>query len=240
MGYDILRIHVDESLTTIKQVFADRSVSRAQVAYCYMVVGNQLLAQHINKRDSGAFLTTFPSIPLEISKTDKQGIAKNRKYFTLPGIIFDFDKDDGIDYMSYVSDGGLGCPPRFTVVPFNRTSQRESYWLYMHPDTMPSPSNPYYYRTKNIIHVLGLEKTPINEVEVGAYMTIDPLHEINLDSEFAFPMELMAVLKRQVIDLIRYNWFFPSERKNEGTDSTADKSVNVPKTISVNDPSVQQ
>lgn len=236
MKADILRIHIDESLTTIKQVFPDRSVSRAQVAYCYIIVANQLLAQHNIKRDSGAFLTIFDAIPLQVAKQSEiSDIVKERKYIELPGLIFDFDKDGAVEYIAYTSDGGEQCPPRFTKVPFTRTSPSESRWLYFHPNTTPSPKNPYFYRIGNFIYTLGLEKTPIKELEIGAYMTIDPLQTIDIDKPFNFPMELIKVLKMQVMDLIKYNWIFPSDRKNDGDDSAISQKTTMPKILSVND-----
>lgn len=234
MNYDILRVHIDETLTTIKQTFDDRSVSRAQAAYCYIIAGNQLLAPHNIKRDSGAFVTAFDGIPLKTAKSSDSTVIKDRKYIELPGLIFDFDKDNGIDYLAYISDGGPGCPPRFTKTKFTRTTPSESEWLFTHPNLKPSPSNPYYYRIGNIIYTLGVESVPVPALEGGFYMTIPPLQEIDIDAPFAFPMELMPVLKRQVIDLIRMNWFFPSERKNEGSDDPTQKAV-PQKVISVND-----
>lgn len=234
MKQDILRVHIDETLTTIKQTFDDRSISRAQVAYCYIVAGNQLLAQHNLKRDSGAYLTAFDGIPLMKAAQSSNGIIKDRKYIDLPGLIFDFDKDQGIEYLAYTSDGGPGCPPRFTRVKFMRTSPAEAEWLYLHPNTKPSPSNPYFYRIGNTIYTLGLEKVPVPSLEGGFYMTIPPLQEIDIDQPFNFPIELMAILKRQVIDLIRYSWFFPQERKNEGSDDASVKGA-PPKVISVNE-----
>lgn len=239
MAYDILRVAIDETLTTIKQVFPDRSVSRAQVAYCYIAAGNQLLGQHNLKRDSGAFLTIFDGIPLMVAKdSEKSNLVKDRKYIELPGLIFDFDKDAGIEYLAYTSDGGPQCPPRFTKVPFMRTSPSEAQWLYLHPQTTPSPRNPYFYRVSNLIYTLGLEKTPITELEMGAYMTIDPLQEIDIDMPFAFPPELLKTLKMQVIDLIRYNWFFNGDRKIEGTDDS--QKANIPKIVSVNQDQANQ
>ena len=241
MGYDILRVHVDETLTVTKQVFDDRSISRAQVAYCYIVCANQLLAQHNIKRDSGAFLTIFDGVPLQIAKVSGDSdLVKDRKYIELPGLIFDFDKDGAVEYLAYTSDGGEQCPPRFTKVPFTRTSPSEAHWLYLHPQTTPSPKNPFFYRVGNFLYTLGLEKTPIKELEIGAYMTIDPLQKINLDAEFIFPMELMKILKMQVLDLIKFNWAYPSERKNEGDDASTPQKTSVPKVLSVNDNQQEQ
>jgi len=67
MATDRLRIIVDEILVTIKQTFDDKEVTKAQVAYMTILVGNQLLAQHIGKRDSGQFLNIFGKVPIKIA-----------------------------------------------------------------------------------------------------------------------------------------------------------------------------
>src|SRR3990167_6270083 len=154
---DPLRVHVDETLITIKQTFDDKTVSKAQVAYWYIVAANQLLSQHNLKRDSGAFLSIFPEIPIVIPTVSADpNIVKDRKYIELPGLIFDYDKDNGIEYLSYVSDGGAGCPPRFTRTKIMRTSPGEAEWLYLNPHTAPSPKNPYFYRVNSLIYFLGI------------------------------------------------------------------------------------
>ena len=45
-----------------------------------------------------------------------KNIIKDRKYIEMPGLIFDWDKDEAVDYLAYTSDGGPQCPPRFTKV----------------------------------------------------------------------------------------------------------------------------
>jgi hypothetical protein len=236
MAADTLRTHLEETITTIKQTFDDKSVSRAQVAYCYIVVANDLLSKHIVKRDSGAFLTIFDNVPLTVSSTSSSAdnTVKNRKFIELPGLIFDYDMDGAVEYLSYVSDGGEGCPPRFTRTPFTRTSQSQSRWLYMHPSTEPSPKNPYFYRAGTKIYTLGLECVPVKYLEAGLYMTVDPLNKIDIDQPFNFPQELLKTLKMQVIDLIRYNWFFPKDSANTGEDETTTAKVDNRKIVSVN------
>jgi hypothetical protein len=236
---DSLRVHIDETLTTIKQTFDDRTVSRAQVAYCYIVAANDLLSKHILKRRSGAYLTVFDDVPvISAEASEVKNVVKDRKYIELPATIFDYDKDGGIELVAYTSDGGPGQPPRFTRVPFTRTSVSEASWLYLHPQTTPSPKTPYYYRVGNLVYFLGVEKVPLSAVEIGLYVSVDPLTKIDIDAPFDFPQELMQTLKRLVIDLIRYNWFFPKESgKNEGTDDSGKAAV--PKVISVNDRETQ-
>lgn len=241
MTYDPLIVHIYETETTIKQAFDDKSVSRAQIAYCYIVVANQLLSQHNIKRNSGAFLTVFDNIPVTVAKTsESRDIVKDRKYIEIPGLIFDFDVDGAVEYLAYTSDGGPGCPPRFTRVQFTRTDPSQARWLYMHPQTTPSPKNPYFYRVGGLIYTLGIEAVPVKSIEAGFYMTVDPLTQIDVNAPFVFPQELMAVLKRQVIDLIRYNWFFPKDSTNTGQDEGNQAKPSIPKIVSVNDQNVQQ
>lgn len=239
---DKLRILIDETLETIKQTFDDRNVSRAQVAYWYIVVGNQLLSQHIQKRDSGAFLSTFTGIPVvQVAASQNPDFVKARKFLRLPVDIFDFDKDNGIEYMTYTSPGGIECPPKFSEIKFHRTTPSEVELLNMHPHTKPSAKNPYWFRTGRNIYLLGVEKVPILNVEMGIYMTIDPVETIDIDLPFHFPSELLHVLKRQVLDLARYSFFFPSSRKNEGDDAGDDNAGKQPiqKVQSVNQPQNQ-
>lgn len=231
MPADSLRIHIDETLTVIKQTFDDRNVSRAQCAYMYIVCANQLKGQHIAKRSSGAFLTAFKAIPVQV--------IDGRKTIELPGLIFDYDKDEGVDYLAYMSNGDPHCPPRFTKVMFERTTPSQSSWLYLNKYTEPSASNPFFYREMNNLVLLGLEKVPIKYLELGAYMTIDPLTEIDIDAPFEFPQELLYTLKRMVLDLVRFNFAFPSKNgENTGDDDAA--QANVPKVISVNEQGGQQ
>lgn len=236
MAADTLRTAIYEVETTIKQTFDDKSVSRAQITYCIIVVANDLLSKHIGKRDSGAFLNIFDNIPVNIFNESDSAVnaVKDRKFIELPGLIFDYDKDGAVEYLSYISDGGPGCPPRFTRTTFTRTTPKQAQWLNMHPQTTPSPKHPYFYRAGSKIYTLGIEAVPVKFLEAGMYLTIDPLNKIDIDKPFNFPQELLKTLKMQVIDLIRYNWFFPKDLANTGGDETEVEKVSTQKIVSVN------
>src|ERR1700748_1708587 len=121
MYNDRLRSVVDEIRKSIDQIFDDADITPAQVTYWIRVVANKLLSQHIQKRSSGAYLSTFDSVPILIAANSvPKDIIKARKFFQLPKEVFDFDMDKGIEYVSYTSDGGPLCPPRFTQVTFQR------------------------------------------------------------------------------------------------------------------------
>lgn len=229
---DRLRIVVDDILQTIKQTFDDRQVSQAQVAYWVILVGNQLLGQHNAKRDSGAFLATYTGVPVKKEPlSSNPNIVKGRKYIELPGGIFDYDRDGGVEYIAYYNPDE-NCDPEFRHKTIQRTSPGEVQWLQLRKETKPSAKNPYWYRTGDIIYLIGIETVPVKEIEIGIYQTIDPLETIDIDKPFPFPQELLHVLKRQVTDLARFSFLFPSDRSNDGSDT--DPVKNVPKVVSVN------
>lgn len=240
MAIERLRIIADDILVTIKQTFDDKQISQAQVAYWVIIVGNQLLGQHNAKRDSGAFLSTFVDVPVNVATASTNpNIVSGRKYIELPGNIFDYDKDGGIEYIAYYRDEEPECQPDFQRKTITRTTPSELQWQQLNPYTKPSLKNPYWYRTGDIIYIVGLETSPVKFVEIGMYMTIDPLEKIDIDQPFHFPGELLQVLKRQVVDLARFSFLFGNnDRSNDGDNSEEVKTV--PKIQSVNDQQQQE
>lgn len=232
-----LRHLADEIITDLEQTFDDAEIGQVTVGFWIITLSNQILGQHIGKRDSGAFMTTWTGVPvIEPTTTLQNAVVNGRKYIVLPENIFDFNMDGGIDYIAYTSDGGAGCPPEFEFVNFERTSPKESRMLMFHPQTKPSPKRPYYYRTGNFIPLLGIENVNVPAVEIGIYSTIKPITEINFDAPFNFPDELMAVLRRQLLDLGRFILLMPGENRiNDGSDETASNTqIPTQKLTSVN------
>lgn len=238
----LLRHIVDDIAVDLKQVMDDKMVQKSQIAYWVLLVGNRLKAQHIGKRDSGAFLSTFDNIPVEVVNVSKNpNEIKNRKFFRLPKCIYDYNMDGGIEYISYcVEDEQPECPPPFTNTTFTRTTPSRSERLYYTKYETPTPFNPYFYRTGDYIYLLGIECVDIKTIEVGLYTTLDPLTEINLDDTFDFPDELLIILKRQVLDLGRFALLMPQERINDGDDNAGGQSVPTNKLVSVNELSEDQ
>lgn len=221
-----LRFLIDEIVVDLKQTIDDAEINPVAIGFWIITLSNQILAQHIGKRDSGAFMTTWTNVPvIEPTTTTNTGIVAYRKYVVLPASIFDFHKDAGIEYIAYVSDGGPGCPPEFEFVKFERTTPAAAQHLTWSPYTKPSPKRPYYYRTGNYIPLLGIEEISVTGVEMGIYSTIKPINEIDIDAPFEFPEELMAVLRRQLLDLGRFILMVPGDnRTNVGADMTTDNT----------------
>lgn len=228
MGF-VVRHVIDDIAVTLKQVYDDKIIQRSQIAYWILLVGNTLKAQHIQKRDSGAFLTSFNPVPMEFDPLN------GRKFFVLPETIYDFNNDRAIDCVAYVSDGAATCPPQFTRQTFTRTTKKTAERLYYSRYENPSPENPFFYRINERIYTLGIEKVDIKNLEVDLFTALDPLTKIDIDSYFEFPDELMGTLRTQVIALARYSYLFPQERANDGEDSNANKQMNTPKIVSVNE-----
>jgi hypothetical protein len=241
----ILRYVVDDIANDLKQVFADKSIEKAQIAYWVMLVANRLKSQHIEKRSSGAYVHSFTGIPVQVvtTGTNPNNIA-GRKRITLPSAIYDFHNDGGIDYISYYDEDAEDADcmerPEFTYVTFTRTTPKDSQRLYGDKFEKPSAKNPYFYRQGQYVYFLGIECADIETVEIGIYSTFDPLTEINLDDAFEFPEELLLILKRQVLDLGRFALRIPEDRMNDGTDSVNVQNVSEQKLVSVNDPINQQ
>jgi hypothetical protein len=240
-----LRYVVDDIAKDLKQVFDDRVIERSQIAYWVLLVGNRLKSQHIGKINSGAYVHAFANIPVQIAATgNNPNDIAGRKRILLPEAIYDYDKDGGIEYISYWDQDAVSIdcidPPEFTNRTFQRTRPIFTERLYMDKYERPSPKNPYFYRQGKYIYFLGIECVDVLTVEIGIYSTFDPLTVIDLDAEFEFPEELLLILKRQVLDLGRFALKIPEDRKNDGEDTTDVSSVSEQKLVSVNDPINQQ
>jgi hypothetical protein len=231
----ILRHICYDIQSDLKQTGDDREITLPKIAFYVLMVGNRIKSQHIEKRDSGAFLHIFAEVPVLTATTNSvPDLVKGRKYFELPKSIYDFHKDQGIAYVSYAKNAE--CDLAYSGIGFNRTKAgRPAERLYYSKYEKPSPKNPYFYRTGNYVGLLGIEHTIVKSLEVGLYSTFDPITSIDIDAPFDFPEELLPVLKKQVLDLGRFVLMVPSERTNDGDDGTKGQEVPTQKLISVND-----
>ena len=184
-------------------------------------------------------MSIFAGVPVEVfPQTNNPNEIKNRKYIKLPACIFDYNKDGGIEYLSYyVEDFQENCPPPFTNQTFTRTTPGSSQRLYFSRYEKPNPKNPYYYRAGENIFLMGIECVNVKSVEIGLYTTFKPITDpdLDLDQVFDFPEELLIQLKRQVLDLGRFVMIIPEERVNDGNDNKVGAQVPTNKIVSVNE-----
>lgn len=194
--------------TMLQQTYDDADITLTHTAYWCSVVANRLLSQHIDKRDSGAFVTIYNNIPVSIEA------VTNYKYIELPQNIFDFDRDDAVEFLSYHSS--IDCLPPFTSVRFTRTTASGAIRLYWTGEEIPTPSNPYFWRSENKLYLLGLENITVTQLEGAFYQTISP-YPADLNAEFPFPDELISVLQKYIFDLGRFVLQMPRDNINDGT-----------------------
>lgn len=222
-----IRMVVFDLLNDLKQVYSGSSLSPFKIFYWVMVHADRLRKLHIEKIDSGAYVYKFDDIPVEVEA------STGRNRFELPSAVYDFDKDDGVDYLCYPSEIDLSLPA-FAGVTFTRTTPGKSARLYFRKDEKPSPQNPYFYRQNKYIYLLGVEEINLTKVEAGLKTSLAPAAlDTDIDAPFDFPQDLIPVLKRQILDLGRFVMQIPADLINDGA---AFDSKNMPtqKLVSVN------
>lgn len=233
-----LRTVVNDISIDLGQITDDKKVADIQVAHWVIMIGNRLKSQHIAKRDSGAFLSVFANVPVQTFTSNlNPNQVKNRKYIEIPESIYDYDKDGGVEYISYyLEEFEQGCPPPFTTQTFTRTTPSESQRLYYSKYEEPKPVNPYWYRVGRYIYFLGVECSNVKNVEIGIYASLKSVTDadLDLDADFDFPEELLIILKRQVLDLGRFVLLMPEERINDGATMNSG-TIPTNKISSVND-----
>lgn len=229
---------VSDIVKELNQNIDDAKVTDVQVAYWAIVLGNNLLAKHIKKRSSGAFMTTFPEVPVLEADVPGDNLPRYRKYFDLPGCIFDFNDDKGVVYITYAVEPELPDDPApINFVTFERTTPTQLRRLYDsdNPYLKPDEKNPRWYRSGEKIFLMGVECIDIDKVEIGLHLTIDPVAEIDLDAPFPFPEETIAPLKMQILNMGRFALQIPRERTNDGDDAVNPGQVPTSKLTSVNE-----
>jgi hypothetical protein len=238
------RYIADEIQLTLKQTFDDKTIPYPKIVYWIILVANYMKGQHIQKRDSGKFLSIFNNIPVQVlspSQASNPNAIAGRKHIILPADIFDFDLDRGIHYIAYNYSEDPICEPDFTRMLFTRTNPALAANLYEDPYTVPSPKNPYFYVAHNYVYFLGIERVSIKSVEIGLFTLINPIDKIDIDTDLDFPDELLEQLKIRVINMARYEYFFPEGTgQNLGIDTAMEKPTAVPKVMSVNNPQENQ
>ncbi len=220
------RFLAHDIMETFKQEFDDKEFQVSHVVFWIQTVSNRLVAQHSKKFMTGAFSSTFDAIPINVSKTSTApDVIKDRKYITLPENVFDLENDKAIQYISYELDTGCAERPAFTSVFFQPTTVMKAYRLEYSPYEAPKPSNPYFYRVKNNVYLLGLECIDVETLEICLLTSQDPTDVCDLDDEVRLPDELIPVLRAEVLSLGRFALQIPRERVNDGSDASAESGA---------------
>ena len=205
------RYVANEVKFALKQTFDDADIKLPMVVYWMHVIGDRFKKLHIEKYSSGAFLSIFRDVPVE----QDEGIPY--KFIELPSRIYDFHRDEGVEYISYHHSVSLWGQHPLTGLKFTRVAPNDLEFLYYRKEEKPSPKNPYFYRAGDRLYLVGVENLFIPMVEVGLYTTFDPSRVINLDDTFDFPEHLLPLLTREILNLGRFVLMSPSNMVNDGT-----------------------
>ena len=204
----------------LKKTFDDAEITLPQIVYWVTVVANKLRASQYQLTNTDLFTSTFSSIPVERD-------AKGRKYIDVPHQIIDLPNQRGVKYIAYTFGDSECDGPSFAQTFFQPTFTGQVQHLYLDEYTKPSPSNPYFYRigqkADNVkvdrFYLLGIERVEVEDVELAALTTLDPLTIVSLDDEIPLPDELVIDLMAQVLQLGKMIMMIPDERVNQGSDS---------------------
>lgn len=217
----------------LKQGKDDLEIPDKQGWYWCLVVGDRLRMQHIEKRESGAFLTTF------VLPVIQDTVFANRRYVELPESIYDYDMDGGVQNMSYYVASSQR--PEFTKVDIFRSDPgRLKIWNKSFYQSS-TPENPYFWREGPRLYIdppPNLDLVPF--IEAKLLCNLPDISKVNPDAVFQFPKELIYPLKRAILDMGRFALALPGEHlKNDGTNRPENQTAGAPeKTVSVADPVV--
>ena len=216
----------------LKQRKDDIEISDAQGIYWILVVADRMRMQHIEKRSSGAFLTTM------VLPVVADVVFVNRRYVVMPKAIYDYDMDAGVQSLSYfIADSQT---PEFRRVEFFRTTPSGTRSRNMSAYQKARPEHPYFWREHERLYLDGIHPDVPN-VEAKLLTTLPSITEVDAeglaDQPFDFPRELLYPLKRAILDMGRFSLSLPGQHLvNDGTNRNAAQTLGAPeKTMSVND-----
>jgi len=218
---------------SLKQTFDDADISFSQVVHWVQFFINKFQQAKLSVNDSGLYLSVYTGLPVLTFSTSDVNEVTGRKYFELPNSIHDFNLDGGIKYVSYVDKDGA-CAPSFASVRFTRTDPVRAKRLYMTEYEKPTPGNPYFYRVRDYVYLLGVEDISVRYVEAGLLTTFDPFSECDMDQPMWLDEGVMADVFKSVVDLGRFVMLVPAESVNEGSNTVDKGDIPTQKIVSVN------
>ena len=216
----------------LKQGKDDLEIPNKQGWYWCLVVGDRLRSQHNEKRDSGAFMSTFV-----LAVEQDTAMANNRLFVTLPESIYDYDLDGGIVSLSYyVADATV---PEFTKQDIFRSDPGRLHIANKSTYQRQSSKQPYFIREGSRLYLHGVASIDlVPNLEAKLFCNLPDISKVNPDDPFPFPKELLYPLKRAILDMGRFALALPGEHlKNDGTNRPENQTAGKPeKTVSVADP----
>lgn len=159
--------------------------------------------------------------------------------FVLPVELYSLQRDGAVSFVRYNRvDLPPNCPPQIARVRFTGTTLAALSTVYDSTYQKPSPSQPYYARSKDKVYIYGVDAS-IKKLLIGLYAALPAFEDINPDEELTLPDEYYYSVKKMILDLERWVLQVPQQRlKNDGRDLEPDQTVRTERPISLNDPLV--
>ena len=194
----------------------------------------------MGSRGATDMMTTF-IVPVE-----QENYLNGRNYFNLPGDVYDLQGNGGIEYIAYHRESG--CQDNLFGTRFTLSTPGEIDILAGSEMQRPTPYTPYYFRARlnnglttfvNRVWLIGISPN-LQSVEVGLYLTVGDLQDIDPDQEADLPADMVYLVKRHLLDLERWVLLTPQQRlTNDGRDfKEGQQPMQPPPAVSVNDPSL--
>lgn len=238
----------DDVLVTLGYTHDDAVRNVPNVMFNMALVVDRLKRLRIEKelgsgygsRGASRMSTTF-IVPLF-----EEDYVNGRMYFKLPSEVYDIQMNGGIEYIAYHRESG--CQDNLVGLHFTQASPAEADLLAGSEMQRPSSANPYYFRARintgtntfaDRVWLLGVSPM-IKSVEVGLYLTVGDLDNLDPDAEANIPADMVYLVKRHLLDLERWVLLTPQQRlTNDGRDfKEGQQPFQPPPAVSVNDPSL--
>ena len=202
---------------------------------------DKLQQQHIARQMSRGQYNTLTNEVSTFTVPVQTDTTYNRRYFTLPGPIYDLPFNGGIDYIAYFrNDIDINCTPQVALVQYEPMSWREFALLKEDPLQAPSPQYPRYIRSSdNNVYLFGQDPM-ITSVEVGLYLSFPELPTVNIDDKIPLPPALVFDLRRILLQMGNWLMLQPHERLlNDGRANNVGERVQpAPPLMSINNPTL--
>jgi len=201
------RTFVYEKLTALKLDYDDSNTILNQLIYYSTLAVNTVMLQHLQKNEVNAYLELFD---VNVTLNEDKGWYE----FELPQGIFDLDKDYGIKFITFnrKEKGNWLCTP-FTWINYD-----ELWRVRKSPHEKPTPTNPFFTRVKNYVHLIGIEAITVQTVTCGLYVTVPVDAVIDLNEEIPLDEAHLYFASQMVDTLLKWALVVTPDKYNDGSD----------------------
>lgn len=198
-------------------------------------VVSKTLAKDMAKGDPRNMTTFLEVFTVDVTVNDANTtVPWNCLYFVLPRDIYNLPFDGGIAWVRYHRPSlPLNCPPAVSGASFTHTTIGALSRIYEAAYERPCPERPYVATDKDRVYLFGVNPL-VKKLLVGLYCALPDLMDMDPDAEIPLTPDLIADVRRLVVDCARTGMMLPERLKNDGRDLDAPAPVD--KQVSINDP----